>query len=355
MLEKECISIPRLRPMYLLRVCPRAAFPGPNSNRELSPRLPLSASQPDRRQNIHHHHHHHRTLLFLLLLLHLPSPPPPQHLHHEIQRRPLRITIHIPLHHRARLHLRPPLDRHPRINNRPGPNMHIFRNGDGLPLPLGPTAGAHRHARMRHRGQDLHVLADPRLGADADGAGIDDGAVLADVDVFADPDVVPVLAPEGRLDDRAGPDGAHRIPCVRVRHVGQRVAGRGEDFAQLARALRLRHAHGGVVGVVELFEGDLAAFAVLDEEGVVVFEGLGGEHLFFLELVAFEEGAVRFFEAGAGGGGEGVGGGGVGVVMVGGGGGGGGGWGVVASTLAMFRGMGGGGGGPGGAGRLLGG
>jgi hypothetical protein len=218
-------------------------------------------------------------------------------LHHKLQSSPLGIILHILLHHRARLNLGPAINRHSRINDGASPNMDILGDGDRLPDPAGCTPRPLAHARVRHGGQDLHVLPDPGLGADGDGARVDDGAVLADEDVLADPDVVAVLTLEGGLDDAAGPDGAHRVPFEGVGHVGERVAGGGEDFAQFARALRLGHAHGGIVGVVELFEGDFAAFAVFDEEGVGVFEELAIEHFFSLELIAFHHGALGFFHA----------------------------------------------------------
>ena len=209
----------------------------------------------------------------------------------------MRINLHILLNHRPRLNLGAAINRDPRINNRTGTNMHILRNRHRLPNPTSRAPRAHTYARVRHGSQDLHILTDPGLGADGDGARVDDGAVLTNVDVLADADVVAVLALEGRLDDAAGPDGAHRVPFEGVGHVGERIAGRGEDFAQFARAFRLGHAHGGIVGVVELFEGDFAAFAVFYEEGVGVFEELAVEHFFFLELVAFHHGALGFFHA----------------------------------------------------------
>jgi hypothetical protein len=221
----------------------------------------------------------------------------PPHLHHKLQRRAVRIHLHILLNHRARLDLRPTINRNPRINNRAGTNMNIFSDGDGFPDPAGRTARTHAHTGMSHCGEDLDILTDPGLCADGDGARVDDGAVLADVDVLADADVVSVLAFEGGFDDASRADVAHWVPFEGVGHVGEGVAGWGEDFAEFTGAFGFGDAHGRVVGVVELFEGDFAAFAVFDEEGVGVLEELAGEHFFFLELVAFYHCALGFFHA----------------------------------------------------------
>jgi hypothetical protein len=75
------------------------------------------------------------------------------------------------------------------------------------------------------------------------------------------------------------------------------VAARHKDLSDLACPFRLGYAGEGVVGVVGLLERDLEAFAVLDQDRIVVIEHLAIQHLLLLELIALHHRPLRRLHA----------------------------------------------------------